>query len=70
MAALSRRDLVRLAGVVTAARALPLRAQTPSPSSYVGPLTGVTKGLEDRRFDPGQRRAARRRTGRKHSERS
>ncbi len=25
--------------------------QTPAPSTYTGPLTGVEKGLEDRRFD-------------------
>src|SRR5688500_9953979 len=29
-----------------------VEAQTPAPSAYVGPLTGVTKGLEGRRFDP------------------
>ena len=54
MAKLSRRELVRLAGVMTAARAGRLEAQSQSPASsgYVGPLTGVAKGLEDRRFDP------------------
>ena len=24
----------------------------PQPTNYIGPLTGITKGLEDRRFDP------------------
>jgi dienelactone hydrolase len=50
---LSRRELGRLAAGITAAQAVRLEAQTPAtPSGYVGPLTGVTKGLEDRRFDP------------------
>jgi dienelactone hydrolase len=37
-----------------AMRAMPLaaEAQAPDPSGYIGPLTGITKGLEDRRFDP------------------
>ncbi len=37
-----------------AMRAMPLEAeaQAPEPSGYIGPLTGITKGLEDRRFDP------------------
>jgi dienelactone hydrolase len=52
MAALSRRELVRLAGAVAAAKAVRLEAQQPVGSTYVGPLTGVTKGLDDRRFDP------------------
>ena len=51
MAKLSRRELMRLAGVVTTAHAVRLEAQTPAPSSYIGPLTGV-KGVEDRLFDP------------------
>src|SRR6185503_3583759 len=33
-------------------RAVRLDAQAPAPPAYVGPLTGVEKGLEDRRFDP------------------
>jgi len=41
-----------MAAAVTAARALPLGAQTPTSSGYVGPLTGITNGLDDRRFDP------------------
>ncbi len=52
MTKLSRRDLVRVTAVAAASRAVPLAAQAPAPSTYVGPLTGVTKGLEDRRFDP------------------
>ncbi len=52
MRKVSRRELGRMAAAVTAARALPLGAQTPTSSGYVGPLTGITKGLDDRRFDP------------------
>ena len=37
---------------MAAARGVRLDAQTPVPSPYVGPLTGVTKDLEGRRFDP------------------
>jgi dienelactone hydrolase len=51
MATLSRRELARLAAGLTAVRAAELEAQ-PAPSAYGGPLTGVEKGLEDRRFDP------------------
>jgi dienelactone hydrolase len=49
---LSRRELVQVAAGVTAARAVRLDAQAPEPSGYIGPLTGVVDGLEDRRFDP------------------
>jgi dienelactone hydrolase len=52
MTKLSRREIVRLAGGATAAHALRLGAQTPAPSGYIGPLTGVATGLDDRRFDP------------------
>jgi dienelactone hydrolase len=52
MPTFSRRELVRLAAAIAAARAVRLDAQTPAPSSYIGPLTGVTRGLDDRRFDP------------------
>ena len=52
MTKLSRRELGRLAAGLMAARAARLEAQPPAPSEYVGPLTGVEKGLEDRRFDP------------------
>lgn len=52
MTKLSRRDLARLAAGMTAAQAVQLDAQTPAPSGYIGPLTGVRTGLEDRRFDP------------------
>jgi dienelactone hydrolase len=38
---------------VAAAQTVQVDAQAPPvPSTYVGPLTGVTKGLDDRRFDP------------------
>lgn len=53
MKKLSRREFSRLAGGLAAAHALPLRAQEPVvPRSYIGPLTGVTAGLDDRLFDP------------------
>jgi dienelactone hydrolase len=52
MRKISRRELARMAAALAAARALPLGAQTPTPSGYLGPLTGVTNGLDDRRFDP------------------
>src|SRR5262245_23881894 len=59
---MSRRDLARMAaavGTATAAGALRLRAETPASNAaqdrttaYIGPLTGVTTGIDDRRFDP------------------
>ena len=52
MAKLSRRELVRLAGAIPAARAVRLDAQTSARPAYIGPLTGVTTNLQDRRFDP------------------
>ena len=52
MATLSRRELARMASGMAAACSVRLRAQNPAPSTYIGPLTGTTKGLEDRRFDP------------------
>jgi dienelactone hydrolase len=52
MKTLSRRELARLAAGMTAAAAVRADAQTPPPSSYIGPLTGVDKGLDGRRFDP------------------
>jgi dienelactone hydrolase len=52
MTHLNRRDFARLAVGLTAARALPAGAQAPASSSYIGPLTGVDKDLDGRRFDP------------------
>ena len=54
MTKMSRRELVHLTAAAAASRAVPLaaQAQAPAPSAYVGPLTGVTKGVEGRRFDP------------------
>src|SRR5438128_2141914 len=52
MRTLSRRELARMLVALPAMRALPLGAQAPDPSGYIGPLTGVTQGLDDRRFDP------------------
>jgi dienelactone hydrolase len=48
------------ASAAPAPRAVPLGAETPAPFdsaqggpyTYIGPLTGITKGLDDRRFDP------------------
>jgi dienelactone hydrolase len=51
----TRRELGRMAAALVAARTLPatVSGQTSTVSSpYVGPLTGVASGLEDRRFDP------------------
>lgn len=52
MPRVSRRDLGRLAAGLAATRAVAMRAQAPVPSGYIGPLTGVASGVEDRRFDP------------------
>jgi dienelactone hydrolase len=53
MSDLTRRDLARMVAGLTAARALPARAQAPAATlPYVGPLTGVTNAVSDRRFDP------------------
>jgi alpha/beta hydrolase family protein len=57
---MSRRELAQMAAAVATARAIPLGAQAPAPfdsaqdrpSGYIGPLTGITDGLDDRRFDP------------------
>jgi dienelactone hydrolase len=52
---ITRRELGRMAVALVAAPALPATAggQTSTPSSpYIGPLTGVDRGLDDRRFDP------------------
>ncbi len=32
--------------------AQPIGGQVAAPSGYIGPLTGITEGLDDRRFDP------------------
>ncbi len=52
MSKMSRRELAKLAAGVAAARALPLSAQAPAVPPYIGPLTGVEKGIEGRKFDP------------------
>jgi dienelactone hydrolase len=52
MSRISRRELAQLAAGMTAATAVRMDAQATLASGYIGPLTGVTKGLEDRRFDP------------------
>jgi dienelactone hydrolase len=52
MRKVSRRELARMLAAVPAMRALPIAAQAQEPSPYIGPLTGVTRGLDDRGFDP------------------
>jgi hypothetical protein len=53
MKKLSRRELGQLAAGVAASSSVSLRAQTsPKPASYIGPLTGVDTGIDDRGFDP------------------
>ena len=53
MSRITRRDLGRATVGVAAAHALRVRAQAPpDPAKYIGPLTGVTSGLEGRTFDP------------------
>src|SRR5688572_2187007 len=52
MRKLSRREMAQLTAGAALARTLGVKAQAPDSSEYIGPLTGVTHGLEDRRFDP------------------
>jgi dienelactone hydrolase len=52
MAKLSRRELVQMTAAAAVARAAQVAGQTPAPANYIGPLTGVTRGIDDRRFDP------------------
>ena len=55
MANMSRRDLVKLTAAATASTTVRLQAQSSqasTPPAYTGPLTGVTTGVDDRRFDP------------------
>jgi Abhydrolase family len=53
MKRLSRRELGLLAAGMAVSSSPPrLRAQPARPSPYIGPLTGVESGLDDRGFDP------------------
>ena len=52
MKTVSRRELARLLAALPAVHALPLGAQGPQSSGYIGPLTGITKDVADRSFDP------------------
>ena len=53
MSHISRRDLGRLAAALAVARGVPATAwQAPAQPPYIGPLTGIESGLEDRQFDP------------------
>src|SRR5204863_8812064 len=52
---ISRRELagmVATLGTLSTVHSSRLDDQAAAPSGYIGPLTGITKGLEDRRFDP------------------
>jgi dienelactone hydrolase len=55
MRKMSRREMARILAAVPALRAMtPVNndAQAQAPSGYIGPLTGVSKGIDDRQFDP------------------
>ena len=52
MKTVSRRELARLLAALPAVQALPLGAQAPQSSGYIGPLTGITTDVADRGFDP------------------
>jgi hypothetical protein len=52
MRKMSRRELARILAAVPALRAIPAGGQAAAPSGYIGPLTGVTTGINDRQFDP------------------
>lgn len=52
MRKLSRRELAQLTAGAAFARTTGVEAQAPPPADYIGPLTGVAQGIEDRRFDP------------------
>jgi dienelactone hydrolase len=52
---ITRRELagmVAALGTLSAGRGRRLDAQAAASAGYIGPLTGITKGLDDRRFDP------------------
>ena len=51
MRKVSRRELGRLAAGIAAGSTLPA-VQPSAAQTYIGPLTGVDKGIDDRRFDP------------------
>src|SRR5712691_5744423 len=52
MRKMSRRELAQMLAALPALRAQPIGGQVAAPSGYIGPLTGITEGLNDRRFDP------------------
>jgi len=57
MRKLSRRELAQMAAAMTTARSVAAESAAFEPaqggtSNYIGPLTGVTSGIDDRRFDP------------------
>ena len=52
MTKISRREMAQLTAGAAFMQAVRLSAQAPVSSEYVGPLTGITQGLDDRRFDP------------------
>jgi len=52
MRKMSRREIAQMLAALPALRAQPIGGQVAAPSGYIGPLTGITEGLDDRRFDP------------------
>src|SRR5262245_20327017 len=52
MKKLSRRELGLLAAGVAAGTSVSLDAQTKAAAPYIGPLTGIDSGIDDRGFDP------------------
>src|SRR5262249_6073510 len=52
MKKLSRPRLGQMGAAGALSRARPPAEQTPASTTYIGPLTGVTDGIEERRFDP------------------
>jgi len=55
MRKMSRREMARILAAVPALRAMTpvsIDAQAQPPSGYIGPLTGVSEGIDDRQFDP------------------
>jgi dienelactone hydrolase len=52
MKRISRRELGAIAAGLAAASRTSVRGQSTSQPSYIGPLTGVESGIDDRGFDP------------------
>ena len=52
MRKMSRREVARMLAILPVAHAVPAQQAAEEHSEYNGPLSGVTKGIEDRKFDP------------------